>query len=86
VAVTSDTCELWANGVWQVVSVEDVLAKWTERKLRCVECKGAVRAHKQSADGVSPAHFEHREAHMGCSLCHIFVAGAPQTLHPKVVA
>lgn len=80
-AVTADTCELWANGTWQVVSVDDVLAKWAERKLRCIECHGAVRAHKASVDGVSPAHFEHREAHAGCSLCYIYNPGTPKVRH-----
>jgi len=85
-AVTADKCELWANEKWQVVTIDDVLAKWTERKLRCIECRGAVRAHKAGPDGTPPAHFEHRDAHSGCSLCYVYVAGSPQTRHPRALS
>lgn len=85
-AVTADRCELWASGTWQNVSVEDVLEKWTERKLRCVECKGAVRAHRAGPEGMPPAHFEHRQAHRGCSLCHVNTPGDRLSMHPKAMA
>jgi hypothetical protein len=80
-AVTADKCELWANGKWQVVGIDDVVEKWSERRIRCIECHGAVRAHRQGSDG-HPAHFEHTSAHSGCSLCPGHWDGN-QRPHPK---
>lgn len=84
-AVAADKCELLANKDWLTVSVEEVLAKWTDRKLRCIECHGAVRAHKAGPEGQPPAHFEHRDAHAGCSLCHIYKDGSQISPHPKAL-
>lgn len=84
-AVAADRCELFANKTWLTVSVEDVLEKWTDRRLRCIECHGAVKAHKAGPDDIPPAHFEHRDAHVGCSLCHVYKVGSPTSPHPKAL-
>lgn len=67
-AVNADKCELWAKGEWLEVDIDDVLKMWTTRRMRCIECHGAVEAHREEADG-HPAHFEHILAHSGCPLC-----------------
>lgn len=81
-AVASDHCELWANKMWVEISIDDALASYSGRKLRCRECNGAVRAHKEG-DG-NPAHFEHLEAHQGCSKSFRY-SGTPSR-HPRALA
>lgn len=76
-----DDCELWANKAWHTVTITDALTKYAERLLRCPECGGAVRAHRASADGSNPAHFEHRIGHAGCSRAHRF--SGHHSKHPK---
>lgn len=77
----NDTCELWANKSWHVITVEQALTSYAERDLRCIECHGAVRPHRASADGVMKAHFEHRIGHKGCSRGHYF--DGDRRPHPK---
>ena len=76
----SDTCELYANKTWRLITIEKALTSYAERDLRCPECHGAVRAHRASKDGAMAAHFEHKIGHSGCSRGHYF-DGTP-TLHP----
>lgn len=76
----SDTCEVPKTSTsWHEISVQRALS--INVPMRCPECKGAVRPHKASEDGLMEAHFEHRERHDGCSLGHTF--NGVQAPHPK---
>jgi hypothetical protein len=68
----STVCEIRKpGGGWKAITV-DVALEQRETEKRCVECHGAVRAHKTGGHGVPAAHFEHRMKHEGCSLGHAF--------------
>lgn len=58
--------EIRLDGEWRPVDVDEVLAMAPRQQLRCIECRGAVRAHREGTTG-QRAHFEHRVAHRGCS-------------------
>ncbi|WP_166506998.1 hypothetical protein [Frigidibacter mobilis] len=62
----TDTCEARLGGNWEVISVGVALALSPRPELRCIECGGPVRPHKQANNGMR-AHFEHRSRHEGCS-------------------
>ena len=79
----SDTCELYANSTWHLITIEQALTSYAERELRCPECHGAVQPHNASKDGSMLAHFEHKVGHPGCSLGHYF-DGDPRP-HPKAL-
>ena len=83
VAAMSDTCELYANKAWHLITVEQALTSYAERVLRCTECRGAVRAHRASNDGAMVAHFEHKVGHSGCSRGYNF-DGTPKP-HPAAL-
>ncbi|SDP77307.1 hypothetical protein SAMN05428967_3366 [Phyllobacterium sp. YR620] len=81
-AVGATECELWANRAWVAVTIEDVLSKFNGRIMRCMECHGSVRPHKEGVNG-SVAHFEHKDAHRGCSFSISF--DGTRRVHPKPV-
>ena len=66
-------CELRIRGAWVAISLEDLLDRniASDREKRCPECHGAVRVHRLAKNGMR-AHFEHIEAHAGCSLGSVF--------------
>ena len=66
-------CEIKQNGKWQRVSVDDALELGTPEPKRCPTCHGRVRLHHKG--GVTPAHFEHSEKHVGCPQCHRYDGG-----------
>lgn len=76
----STACEAWSNGKWQPVSIDEVIATTQRQLLRCIECGGAVRAHREGTTG-QVAHFEHRHAHHGCSLGSKFTG--VKSAHPQ---
>lgn len=60
-----DVCEMQTETGWVRIGIDEALERRAEA-MRCVECHGPVRAHRQYIDG-SRAHFEHLRAHPGCS-------------------
>ena len=65
------TCELRLRGEWVPIGLSEALRLHSSRDKRCPECHGKVRAHKEAENGMR-AHFEHFEAHEGCSLGPVF--------------
>jgi hypothetical protein len=75
----SFTCEVPKTTTsWHEISVEKALSLGV--RMRCPECKGAVRPHNAAQDGSMEAHFEHLERHDGCSLGNYF--SGVETPHP----
>lgn len=72
-------CEVWRGNGWQEIGIADALSIRWDSFMRCCECHGRVRAHREANNGMR-AHFEHRVAHDGCSLSTKF-SGA-QSPHP----
>ena len=75
-------CQIFAHGEWVQISLEKALTMHADRTLRCTECHGRVRAHKEGKDG-QRAHFEHKSRHPGCSRGNCF--SGTSSLHPKAV-
>jgi hypothetical protein len=64
----SGQCEIpRAANEWRTIAVGDALGLKGRVLMRCPECQGEVRPHAASEDGIA-AHFEHLQAHAGCSL------------------
>jgi hypothetical protein len=61
-----DICEVRSGKGWTSLNVAAVLDLPFKPALRCPECHGPVRAHKQANNGMR-AHFEHLTLHTGCS-------------------
>lgn len=82
-------CEIKTKNQWERVAIEDVLERRTKGIklrgiLRCPECSGPVRAHKDSENVTGPrAHFEHLRGHEGCSLGNYF--GGTRSIHPDAL-
>jgi hypothetical protein len=81
----NDTCELKIGDEWAPLRVDAALGINSERVKRCPECHGRVRAHKASVDGMR-AHFEHFEAHAGCSRSRSVPFIGISTIHPKAIS
>ena len=64
-------CDIKINGKWQRITLAKALALDKTRTLRCVECEGQVRAHREGRNGEA-AHFEHLQQNPGCSLGFFF--------------
>lgn len=75
-----DRCEIWANGGWATIRIDEALKKPSARVMRCLDCGGQVRAHKAASNGGQRAHFEHHQRHAGCPRCDCF-DGTPRP-HP----
>lgn len=58
--------ELHANRTWNPISIAVALSMPRSRRMRCPECHGRVRAHREGTTG-QRAHMEHYERHTGCS-------------------
>ena len=65
------TAELWTRSSWVSITIDEAVSLHKERRLRCPECYGRVRPHREGVNAMK-AHFEHYEAHPGCSLGHCF--------------
>lgn len=76
-------CEVKRAGVWVRISIQDALEMDSVQLKRCPECHGRVRAHKDGKDGPPQAHFEHFDAHAGCSKSVKFKG--VKSAHPKAV-
>ena len=59
-------CEVMTGKGWTSMAITDYLTL-RESGGRCPECKGPVRAHKRSVNGMA-AHFEHLKKNGSCSL------------------
>lgn len=75
--------ELFANKRWNMISVEHALSMPRSRVLRCPECQGRVRAHREGSTG-QRAHMEHYERHKGCSRGDCF--DGTSRPHPRSLA
>lgn len=62
----SNVCEVRLKGTWTPIDLDAALRLAKSRVLRCIECQGRVRAHKEGVDG-QKAHMEHEHRHKGCS-------------------
>lgn len=58
--------EIWAKGAWQPIDIGLAVRMPSSRIMRCLECGGRVRAHREGSNGQRP-HMEHYERHKGCS-------------------
>ena len=79
-----DACEMKTRDGWSYLTIDQALELNPELPKRCPECHGAVRAHRQSNNGMR-AHFEHLEAHSGCSLKPRTFSGK-RSMHPDAFA
>jgi hypothetical protein len=76
-------CEVRVGSTWETIGVEEARHGYKGYDLRCPECGGRVRAFPEYNTGVK-AHFEHEQAHTGCSLTsYNFVP--PKTAHPAAL-
>jgi hypothetical protein len=80
--VKADTCAVWRGGVWEKIDIAEALPIRSEYRMRCCECRGRVRAHREASNGMR-AHFEHCVAHSGCSLSTKF--SGTHSPHPDAV-
>jgi hypothetical protein len=62
----SVVCEVLTGNGWTAMSIDDYLAL-REAGDHCPECKGPIRAHRRSVNGMA-AHFEHLKSNSACSL------------------
>ena len=67
-------------GGWVAVNIAEALERRGE-DMRCPECLGKVQPHREYIDGAR-AHFEHRNAHPGCSTKARTFSGK-KSVHPK---
>ena len=77
-----DVCEVRAGDGWEERDVLEVLTLDPRPAMRCPECWGGVRPHKEANNGMR-AHFEHLVAHKGCRLGSNF-SGTPSQ-HPSAL-
>lgn len=83
--LTATDAEVYGtDGVWRKLHVSTILSTSAKRRLRCVECKGAIRAHNASKDGKHGAHIEHKVRWAGCKRCDAYDGGSPR-LNPNPV-
>jgi len=75
-------CEIQVGGKWEPTSVEDPLAINPKELKRCPECKGRVVVMRDGKAPSSPAHYEHRPKHDGCSHSHGFKPTIGRSPHP----
>ena len=78
-----DNCEIRdGQGGWVTVGIDEALQRRGE-DMRCPECHGHLRPHREYSDGAR-AHFEHRTRHPGCSTKLRSYTGNP-TYHPNAL-
>ena len=58
-------CDVWRGNRWEEIDIDEALSIRSQYLMRCCECHGRVRAHREANNGMR-AHFEHRLAHNGC--------------------
>ena len=80
--VLATECEVWRGSQWEKVDIVSALPIRSEYLMRCCECKGRVRAHREGINGMR-AHFEHRIVHSGCSRSTKYIG--TDTLHPDAI-
>lgn len=81
--VLAAECYVWRGDVWEKIDIAEALPIRSEFLMRCCECHGRVRAHKEANNGMR-AHFEHRRAHEGCRLSTKY--SGTDSLHPDAVS
>jgi hypothetical protein len=75
-------CEIRDGSKWKVIDIHEGLVLKGE-DMRCHECHGRVVAMKQYSTGAK-AHFEHIQAHKGCSTKERTFCGT-RTPHPNAL-
>ena len=78
-----DECEVRDGTGWTTIGIDEALERRGE-DMRCPECKGRLQPHREYNDGAR-AHFEHRQAHIGCSTKSSTFSGRRST-HPQALA
>jgi hypothetical protein len=76
-------CEIKIGNQWTEVDIDAALDSHQGQDMRCLRCNGRVRAHKKYSNG-TPAHFEHEQAHKGCSLMD-YIFEEPASRHPNAL-
>jgi hypothetical protein len=76
-------CEVEVRGLWTAIDLSTALRLARTRFMRCVECHGRVRAHREGSTG-QRAHMEHDERHPGCSRGDCF--DGHQRRHHRAIA
>jgi hypothetical protein len=80
--------QVFANGAWHGVSTDVALTLAKTRTMRCEDCDGAVRMHRESRGKIHiPAHAEHLARHEGCPRSDEWKKG-PQvrSRHPQALS
>lgn len=76
-------CEIRHGSKWKQIDIEEGLASKGE-DMRCHECHGRVVPMKKYSTGTK-AHFEHQDAHKGCSTKERTFCGT-KSMHPQALA
>lgn len=80
--VKAVTCQVWRGDQWEEIDIIEALPIRSEFLMRCCECHGRVRAHREANNGMQ-AHFEHRRAHKGCRRSTKYTG--MDSLHPDAI-
>jgi hypothetical protein len=78
-----DECEVKSGTQWVAIGIEEALERRGE-KMRCPECHGPVRPHKEGTTD-QRAHFEHLTKHVGCALKDNTFSGTSSP-HPNALS
>lgn len=76
-------CHHDSNGGWVTLQIEAAVQYEQRERMRCPECWGPVRAHREGRSGTPCAHFEHLRAHKGCRYSYIY--NGKRTRHPDAL-
>jgi hypothetical protein len=66
---------------WKTIPANEAL-KIPEPRLRCPECKGAVRLFRKSSEDATLDRAEHKTKNPGCSLCDCFTGTKRLAVNP----
>lgn len=75
-------CEIYAFDKWQEIDIDTALRMHKDRMMRCIVCHGRVYPHSEGTNS-QKAHFEHKDAHGGCSLGNSF--NGHRSRHPRAL-
>lgn len=81
--VKAVTCDVWRGNRWEEIDIDEAIPIRSEYLMRCCECHGRVKAHRQANNGMRP-HFEHWAAHDGCSRSTRF--SGTRSPHPEALS
>lgn len=80
--VKAVTCEAWRGDQREAIDIAEALPIRSEFLMRCCECHGRVRVHREANNGMQ-AHFEHRRVHRGCRRSTKYTG--MDSLHPDAI-